>query len=288
MGDITLVSIHGRRLGLASNGFLTGDANAQPEASLRGVEIGNRGAGWMDIISPRYAQGIFDDFVGSAISSTLWTLPTKGSDGATVNFATLAAQAGGVVQATTGAGAGGTMAVNGIAISGGRNFLVSSGPSFVEARFQPSAITNINMFIGFSDTTVSTLQAPFTISGGTVTANATNAVGFVFDTSATAATWKLVSDLNSGTAQLVDSGNIGDTAAYHNFRVDLDAAGNATFFIDGAQVGANVSGKSYNIAAAVQTTAIMAPRVAAFTRTAASATINLDWLGAQQRLTTTR
>lgn len=284
MADI-LKSIIGRLLGLDGNGYLTGADDTQaPDFS--GLLIGQRGRGFM-VTSPRYAQTIADDFMGSVISAVNWTVG-KGSDGGTVNFATLAAQAGGVVRATTGAGATTTMAVNGVQIVGGRNFLVSGGGMYVEARIQPSAITNLNLFVGFSDTTVGTLQAPFTISSAVVTANATNAVGFVFDTGATASTTKLVSDLTSGTAQLVDTGLAPDTAAFHRYRVDLDASGNASFFIDGAQVGAKVSGKAYNIAAAVATTAIMAPKVEAFSLAASSINVDLDYLVAQQRLATAR
>lgn len=280
-----LVSIHGRRLGLTSDGFLGGDDNALASASFRGVQVGLGGNEYWADTSPRYIQSVVDDFLGSAISAPNWSV-AKGSDAGTVNFATLAAQAGGVVRGTTGAGGTTTMAVNGVQIAGGRNYLVSNGVIVMEADIKPSAIATINFFVGLTDTTIGTLQAPFTISGGTPTANCTNGVGFVFDTGATASTTKLANVNGGGTAALVETGLTPDVAAFHRYRVAVDALGNAYFFIDGVRVGVILGAAT--IPLAVATTAILAPKVSAFTLAAGSANIDLDWLSCQQKLSTTR
>jgi hypothetical protein len=78
-----------------------------------------------------------DDFEGAALSGS-WTHPTKGSDGATADFAILA-DVNGKVRGTTGAGAGGTMAANGIQLDRALNWKANQGGGFYERSSRPSA-----------------------------------------------------------------------------------------------------------------------------------------------------
>lgn len=285
MADV-LESIWGRRLGLTPTDYLTGADDALQGGNFKGLQLGGTGRGYF-VASPINAvggisNGGFDDFLGAVISSSLWDV-NKGSDGAAVNFASLLPSANGVVRATTGANASADMAGNGVQISGGLNYLVSNGGVAMEAAFKPAAITTCNLFVGWHDTTAHTLQAPFTISAGVVTANAANAVGFVFDTAATAATIKFCSVNASGTPQVIDTGLAPSTAAFQRWRVTVTAAGNATGFIGGAQVTPVIAGSVNNIALAVATTAVMGPKVEYFRRAATATNIDLDYLFSEQR-----
>lgn len=283
-----LTSIEGRRLGISALDYLTGTDDSATGGNFRGLQIGNSGRTFF-VGSPVYINGgldtHFDDFHGAVINTNLWDV-NKGSDGAAVNFAVLLAQPGGVVRGTTGANASADMAGNGVQICGGLNFLASSGGTAMEAVIKPAAITTCNLFVGFHDTTAHTLQAPFTISGGVVTANAANAVGLVFDTAATASTIKFVSVNASGTPQVIDTGLAPITTGFQRWRVGVTSGGNASFFIGGTLGSPAIAGQNYNIAAAIATTSQMGPKVEYFRRAATATNIDIDWIMAEQRLNT--
>lgn len=216
---------------------------------------------------------LFDDFEGSTLS-TSWGHPTKGSDGATVDFA-VSADVNGKIRGTTGAGAGGTMAANGVMIYRALNWKANMGGVAMEARVQISAITNISMYVGFTDQ-VSTLTAPITsaASADTITTNASNAVGFMFDTSMTTTKIWLVGVAADVDATAQSSGIAPVAATYITLRVELTTAGVATFFINNVAVGTAMTG-------AVTATTAITPCVSVFTRTAASATLDVDYISAQ-------
>lgn len=261
-----LTSLHGQKAGFDSAGRLIVPA---------GLIVGNDGNQFnADANVSTYT--LFDDFVGDTLNSNLWHNPTKGSDPATVDFA-IAQDINGRIRGTTGAGAGGTMAVNGILIDGGLSFKANTGGLSFQTRLKASAITNIVIFAGLTDQ-VSTLEMPFTLSGSTLTSNTTDGVGFLFDTGATAATWKLVgcaADTDATLQEAVQSTSITTTApaanTYQTLRVELGTDGSANFWIDGKKVGVKMSG-------AVTATVALTPVIAVFTKTAASATLDVDYI----------
>jgi hypothetical protein len=216
---------------------------------------------------------LYDDFEGDVIADQ-WGNATKGSDGATADFAILA-DVNGKVRGTTGAGAGGTMAANGIQIHRALNWKANQGGLSFEARIQTSAITNISYFVGFTDQ-IAALEAPITsaASANTITTNATDAVGFMFDTSMTTANIWLVGVANDVDATAQNSAIAPVAATYITLRVEVTSAGVASFFINNVAVGTAMAG-------AVTATVALTPVVAVFTRTAASATMDIDYISVQ-------
>lgn len=216
---------------------------------------------------------IMDDFEGAALSSS-WGHPTKGSDGATADFAILA-DVNGKIRGTTGAGAGATMAVNGIMLYRSLGWKANQGGLSFEARIQTSAITTISYFVGFTDQ-VSTLTAPITSAASvdTITTNASNAVGFMFDTSMTTKNLWLVGVAADVDATAQNSAIAPVAATYITLRVELTTAGVASFFINNVAVGTAMSG-------AVTATTALTPCVSVFTRAAGSATMDVDYINVQ-------
>lgn len=260
-----LKSTHGLQIGL--------DADMRFMAPM-GVRVGEHGSQWV-YGAPNYIEHI-DDFVGTTILGN-WGV-NKGSDAATVNFAINQALCG-TVRATTGAGAGGTMAVNGVQINSGLNYQANNvnsgaikGGTYVEVRSKLSAITNIALFVGFTNQ-VAALQMPTNGAGGgdTFTATANDAVGFVFDTTMTTKNYWLCGTAGGVQATQQNTGAAPVAATYDTLRVELDLNGNAVFFRNGKQVGVLMAG-------AVTKTVALTPVVAAFTRTAASATVDIDYI----------
>lgn len=215
---------------------------------------------------------LYDDFLGKAIGAT-WDVQ-KGSDAATANFAFNAA-VDGTVRATTGAGAGGTYAVNGVQLDHALNWKAANGNLVFEARVKLSAITNISAFIGFTNQ-LAALQMPANSSGSAngITYNAADCVGFLFDTSMTNANWWAAGQKASTPATAINSQTPPVAATYNRLRIEVDASGNASFYLDNTLVG--------TVSNAVTATTAMTPVVAVFTRTAASATVDVDYILCQQ------
>lgn len=224
-----LTSLHGRLAGLDSNGkllcgkgFVSGEnGNQRFHGSPSTVEL-------------------WDDFVGDVIADQ-WNL-LEGTDSATTDAAILAGGIGGVLRMTTG-DAGTGLAADLVQITQALQWQASNGGLAIQARLKLSAITNCYAFIGFTDL-ATTLEAPIisASSANTITTNATDAVGFMFDTNMSTDNWWMVgvaTDVDA-TAQNTGSAPVADT--YATFRIELTSGGAATFFYNGIQVGTSMSG----------------------------------------------
>lgn len=255
-----LPSIHGRRFGVTKAGHLVADG--------RIMETSWRDRGGQAVIS--------DHFLGQSMNNLYWKITLKGSDGSAAVPAIVASNAGGASILTSGAGATLTMAVNGSELVGGAlNFDVAKGHMELAASVQMSRITNACVFIGFADSLA--LAMPFTISGTTLTANATNGHGLLFDTAATAATWKVVGVANGVAAAIIDTGVAPVAATYDLIRTEIDLNGNLTAFLNDLPVAASAAGYGYATAGGV-----MAPTFSMFSRVATSYTAQADFIYAAQ------
>lgn len=272
-------SILGQLLGLDNTDLKTGFAPLGDYVpflmgkDLRGIRyfpVGKNGVQGNDYkVSPPFVHNdVFDDFLGAAVSN-FWN-SLHGTDGTAASAIHVATN--GTYRLTSGAGATHTMAVNGSQITSALTNLISDGGTRFEARLgNISALTSQSICFGLVD--VSTLSAPFTIAGTTITGNGSNGAAFVEDSAATGAAAKLNAvAINAGGA--VQSVNLGidvDTAALHTYRIEIDAAGNALYFVDGVLVA--------TILLAVATTAVLAPSVGMFANaTTASQTLDIDYI----------
>jgi hypothetical protein len=224
---------------------------------------------------------VFDDFNGAAILGT-WGL-LKGSDAAAANFAVSAALDG-TVLGSTGANAGVSMATNGVQISGHLNFQVNSplnaatpssgATSKTEfgCRLKLSAVTTMAIFVGFTNQ-VAALQMPIQGSGtgNAFTNNANDACGFLFDTAMSTPVWWGVG-AKAGTSSAGQQGATAPVAnTYDDMFFDVDATGNISYYLNGVLFGVLTP-------SAVTASVPLAPVVAAFRRSAASANISIDYL----------
>jgi hypothetical protein len=118
----------------------------------------------------------------------------------------------------------------------------SNGGLTFQTRIKISRITLAYIFVGFTD--LVTVEAPVIASGTAdgITTNASDAVGFMFDTGSTSDTWFLVGVAGNtdATTQVITSAPVADD--YVTLRIEVTAAGAATFYINGSQVGSQMSG----------------------------------------------
>lgn len=210
----------------------------------------------------------WDDFVGDVIADQ-WNV-VEGTDSATSDAAILAGGIGGVLRITTG-DAGTGLAADLIQLTQALQWQASNGSLACEARFKLSAITTCYVFFGFTD--VVTLEAPIisAASADTITTTATDAVGFMFDTRMSTDTWWLTGVANDVDATHVSSGYAPVADTYATFRIELTAAGAATFYYNGVAVATRMTG-------AVTAGADLTPTLAVGkTSVAASMTLDLDY-----------
>lgn len=261
-----LISLHGQDIGLVDDRRLL---------VRQGIIVGD----WGDQVAHSDCKNVavFDDFLGATISSQ-WGVH-KGSDGAAANFA-ITAGLSGTISGTTGATST-TMAGSGIQLDNALNFQAQGNAGSAASnnlefniRLKLSAITGLCIFVGFTNQ-VGTLQMPIQGSGTAngLTANAANAVGFLYDTSMSTADWWGVGVDASTVATAQDSGSGPTAATYDQFQISIDQLGNANFFRNKNQVGVTM-------ASAVNPTTPLTPVVAAFGRIAASKNVVIDRIAA--------
>jgi hypothetical protein len=215
MPTTVLTSIHGRLLGVSpvdgslwSNGrmIVPGPGNPFPRVALK------------------------DDFLGDVVADQ-WTY-TEGTDSSTADGAIVAGAIGGVFRLTGGDSAG-SVAADGAQLNSYLQWQASNGGLAFEARVALASIAAVSCFVGFTDTT--SLEQPVESSGSAngLTTNATDAVGFMFDTRMDTDEWWAVGVANDVDAACVATGVAPVASTFARLRVEIDATGTATFSING-------------------------------------------------------
>jgi hypothetical protein len=219
---------------------------------------------------------LYDDFLGDVIADQ-WNC-RLGTDPQCIT-ATISAAVGGEVAMTTGDDVAGSMAVNGVQLDSNLNWRGTVGVEMVfEVRVKLNAITNVALFVGLTDQ-VAALEMPFTLAAGdALTSNATDAVGWLFDTGADTDNWWLVGVANDVDATKQNSAIAPVAGTYETLRVQVLYDGSAVFYRNGIKVGTTMTGalRSY------PTAPTMTPVIAAFSRSTASRLVTADYVYLQQ------
>jgi hypothetical protein len=265
-----LKSLHGRIFGIADEDSVV---------AAKGLRIGDFPRQFLQSSPAHVAE--FDDFTGSTLLGT-WAV-SKGTDAAAANFA-ITAGLDGIVKGTTGATTT-SMAGSGIQITSSLNFEPGVGAfadaaPFAEfgARVQLSSAANVIIFVGFTNQ-VASLQMPIQGSGvgNALTVNAANCAGFLYDTAMANPAWYGVC-ANASTAGAVQQAQTPSgslilpvAATYDDVFVQIDKAGNVSFYLDGLKVGVLV-------ASGINTGVPLAPVIAAYSHTTASVNVTADYI----------
>lgn len=239
----------------------------------KGLVLGSLGgtvSGQLVLNSPT-DFGFFDDF--EKLDTGRW-LATEGTDSTTSGAAILAGGIGGVLRLTTGDAGTGLAADTEQLTNNTLMFKAANGNLVFEIRVKLSAITTCWAFFGFTDTVAAALEAPIesAASANTLTTNAADAVGFMFDTRMSTDNWWTVGVANNtdATAQNIGYAPVANT--YEILRVEVDTSGGAVFYRNGVKIGTRMSGA---VTASVALTPIMA---VSKTSVAASMTCDIDYV----------
>lgn len=184
----------------------------------------------------------FDDFMGDVLEDRYTAL--EGTDSSTAAQAITAGAQNGVLRVTSGDVSSGAYAANGSAVVLGRHWRADSANDstvshrlmIFEARVKLTTdIASASVFVGLTDTV--TLEEPASVSGTTVTTNASDAVGFLYDTDATTDRWYAIGvagDTDSSGVAVTSSEPVADT--YQTLRIVIESDGDARLFVDGDEV----------------------------------------------------
>jgi hypothetical protein len=233
-----LTSLHGRKIGLSPES-VTGAAKGKSDLIVDGGFVSGLHGSQLHHPSPSTVS-LFDDFLGDVLQDP-WNA-VEGSD-TDATQAVLAGGIGGTLRLTSGNDdANGTQATDASGVTSYLNWQASNGGLVMQARIKVSRITLAYIFVGFTDVITAELPIISAGSADTLTSNATDAVGFMFDTNMTTDNWWLVgvaTDVDA-TAQNTATAPVADD--YETLRVEVSASGVATFFRNGARTGSAMTG----------------------------------------------
>jgi hypothetical protein len=211
-----------------------------------------------------------DDFLGDILRSE-WAV-VEGADTTTSDAAIVSGE-GGTLVLTTGDSATLTYAGNGIQVTQGAfyNWKAANGGLRMEAHIKINDITTAAFFVGFTD--LGTFEAPIesAASANTLTTNATDACGFMYDTRMSTDTIWLTGVKNNTDATAQNSGIAPVNNIYINLAVEIGADEVARFYINGALAGTPMTG-------ALTKTVALTPTIAAASLVAATRTVTVDYI----------
>lgn len=209
----------------------------------------------------------FTDFLGDALEDEL----IAGVGSGTGNAVAISIGAGGRAEIKT-SSADAAIGANGSSLGlGALNWRADQGGLFMEARIQIDNIAAVMVFVGFTDTLGSTVEAPIFLNGADLDSDATNACGVIFDTDGTTAQW-----CHGGVKADVDTtpvynGSAPSAATYYTVRVEVSAAGAVQGFINGVAIGNPVAN-------AVTITTPLVPQIFVANRGGAARNVLVDYL----------
>ena len=225
---------------MSSNNVNKAGANYRGTMKMDRLRLSEQNAAdtrdYADVAAPGTVFTIFDDFVFQAPGTEAdhpWIL-NSGTDTEALDPAITAAE-GGVIRLTTG-DAGTGVAADGSQLVCAVPVQADSGGLHCECRLRiNSAVTDIQVNVGLTDST--SLELPVSISGTTITTTASDAAVFCYDTSQTTDEWYGVavdSDTDDAGNAILGVAPTADTYQRLGIHVSSDGT-EIRFLVDGVE-----------------------------------------------------
>jgi hypothetical protein len=214
------------------------------------------------------AQGPADFWIGTAGNGTSNQTAT-----------TVAAALGGVITLKSASDDGAITANMTALTSRELAYKANAGGLAMEVRLKVDAITDVYIFVGFSDTISSTLEEPIFLNAADIDSTATDACGILFDTDGTTSDLWLHGGVKNNTdttpayATVAPTAPVADT--YVVLRVEVDTAGGVRGFVNGVPIGATVAN-------AVTATVALCGGIWLANRGAAQRIVSIDYIQFEQ------
>ena len=182
----------------------------------------------VEVLAPMAAVVRFDDFLGKALNATNdWTVAGVNAGTAAINVAV-----GGHVRITTGAADD-----DDVDFASDLVWEAQKACS-LEVRIANNDVDMVAFNVGFADATGYGADLIAMMLATTVlTSTAADFVGFLWDPDADTDTIRLVAVKNNVDQPVLDTGKVLTDGLFTVLRVDVDALGNADFYVDGIHKG---------------------------------------------------
>jgi hypothetical protein len=226
--------VSGRTLGKTREGTAGKMAGKRSMVSQGGFIAGVEGDSMRLPGNPTFVS-LFDDFIGDVLADQ-WNAVEGDTDGTEV---VLAGGIGGVLRLTSGNDdANGTQATDAAGVNSYLNWQAANGGLEMQARVKMSRITDAYLFVGFTDTVAHEL--PIIAAGGggnALTSNASDAVGFLFDTNMLADKLWLVGVKADVDAAAQNTALAPVANDYITLRLEVGIDGRTVFYVNGVAQG---------------------------------------------------
>lgn len=219
--------------------------------------------------SPIHKISLFDDFLGDALDAR-WAL-ASGSDAQAVD-PTIVAAVGGTARLVSGDVGGGDDAVDSSVLTSGLHWKAANGGLVAQFKVKlVGTVANTAIFLGLTDVS-GTAEMPIHSAGSadTVTDNATDAVGIMYDTAMTTDEWGIIGTKNGTQTTYESIGNAPTADTFETFRIEVSSAGAVTVYRNGVEIS--------TVANAVTASVALTPVVAVMSRTTTSVTADVDYI----------
>lgn len=222
---------------------------------------------------------LFDDFfgtwaIGDAGPADTWST-TAGSGTATQVATTVANSINGEVTMKSSTDDGANSANSTLITGINLGWKANQGGLMMEARLKVDAVTNVAIFVGFTDTISTTVELPIFLTTTDIDSDATDACGVGFDTDGTTDQWFHGGVKNNTDTTPAYSGSLPAANTYVVVRVEVSSTGSVQGFIDGKAIGDPVAN-------AVTATVALTPCIAVSSRSAAARIMTIDYIWVQQ------
>lgn len=229
--------------------------------------------------STTYKSVFMEDFrgtwaIGDAGPADNWST-TAGSGTGNEVATTVANSINGEVTLKT-ASNDGAHSANATLITGiNLGYKANQGGLAMEARVKLDDVTNVALFVGFTDTISTTVELPIFLNAADLDSDADNACGVIFDTDGTTAQFAHGGVKATADTTPAYSGGAPSANTYVTIRVEVSSAGAVRGYINGTAIGAAVAN-------AVTATTALTPCVAVANRSAAQRIATIDFIKTEQ------
>lgn len=225
-----------------------------------------------DLVALRARSTFVEDFLAASVDARFSS--TAGSGTANAALTTVAGAVNGTATLKS-ASDDGTQAANFSSVTFDQlNYKASQGGLMAEIYCAISDVSEAYFFVGFTDTISTTVEGPIFMNAAVIDSDATNACGVVYDIDATTDVFTVGGvKADADTDPLLSSVTPVDNT-YFRVRVEVDAAGAVTGYINDAKIG--------TVANAVTTSTALTPCFVIGNRSANQVVLTVDYFAVSQ------
>lgn len=226
----------------------------------------------LDLVALRARSTFVEDFLAASVDTKFSS--TAGSGTGNAALTTVAGAVNGTATLKSASDDGAHGANFSMVTLDQLNYKASQGGLVVELYGAIDDVSEAYFFLGFTDTISTTVEGPIFMNAAAIDSDATDACGIVYDIDATTDVFTVGGVKNGTDTDPTLSSVTPVDATYFRARVEVDAAGAVTGYINGAKIG--------TVANAVTTSVALTPCFVIGNRSANQVILTVDYFSVSQ------